>query len=139
MAEQAKTFTIRPFSHQEKSDLSDAFRIYLSGSAMVLLKMKAGDLCALRHQSSESKTAIAWPAPDKLKDFVVQTSRTLQNLYGLKLGDNVVIEKIQKALTTTPQIVLWDITQGAKSLSDDGNPQCEQYLRDKLARAQVSR
>ena len=84
-------FTIRPLSRPGRSDFKDAFRIYFSASALVLLNLKPGDLCQIDSELGVPKTAIAWSAAEKIQETVVQTSKTLQEIYGLKLGDKVDI------------------------------------------------
>lgn len=101
-------FTIRPFSRPARSDLKDALRVHFSPSALVLLKLKPGDLCQICTSNEDdgrrSSTAIAWTAAEKIQETVVQTSKTLQEIYGLRLGDKVDVEpydgsKIPEATT----------------------------------------
>ena len=138
MSDKTGTFTIRPFSNSKAgSELKGAFRVNLSGPALISLKLRAGDLCQLKNENSPPKTAIAWSAPEKIQDFVVQTSRTLQELYGFKLGDKIVIEKLQKPLTVATQVVLWEVTEGLDALSEESRTYWEGFLQEKMGDIEV--
>lgn len=100
-----RSYAIRPFSKPARTDLKDVFRLYLSPATMLLHELHAGDGCLIQIPAGSSVPAVAWPAPEKITDSVVQTSKTLQSLYGLKLGDKVSILRkdfsIIKAQTVT--------------------------------------
>lgn len=85
------TFTVRPSSTDK-----DAFRVSLNVVSMLGLKLKSGDICeftgGLPEPSGRKKLAIAWEASG-IKDYVVQTSKLLQECYGLKLGDKITISR----------------------------------------------
>jgi len=85
------TFTVRP-SNTDK----DAFRINLNAVSMLSMKLKSGDTCEIQGGSvgppGRKKLAIAWEVSG-IKDYVVQTSRVLQECYGLKLGDKITITR----------------------------------------------
>ncbi|KAI9887631.1 MAG: AAA+-type ATPase [Watsoniomyces obsoletus] len=95
---EAKQYTVRPLSRPARADLKDAFRIYVSPASLGILKLKSGDLCTIWSNGSQKGSAIAWPAPEKLQDTVVQTSKQLQNAYQLNLGDKIHIEKDEKPI-----------------------------------------
>ena len=137
MSEKNQQFTVRPFEGPGKSDYKGAFRIYLSGPALMSLKLRAGDLCQVKHEGSSAKTAIAWNAAQKIQDSIVQTSKTLQELYGLKLGDKITIEKVQRPLVVPKQVKLWEVTDGDSGLSDDSRAHWEKYLQKELAEIEV--
>ncbi len=138
MSEKTGTFKVRPFSNSKVgSELKGAFRVNLSGPALVSLKLRAGDLCQLKHDKSPPKTAIAWSASEKIGDSVVQTSRTLQELYGLKLEDRIAIEKLQKPLTVATQVVLWEVTEGLDALSEASRKYWEDFLQEKMGEIEV--
>ncbi|KAE8365658.1 P-loop containing nucleoside triphosphate hydrolase protein [Aspergillus caelatus] len=88
-----RLFTVRPLSKQARNDHKDAFRVYLSSSSLAALKLRAGDTCTLNYSGECAKTAIAWSATENIQTTVVQTSRTLQDCYGVKLGEKVSISK----------------------------------------------
>jgi AAA family ATPase len=130
-------FTVRPFEGPGKSDYKGAFRVYLSSPALVLLKLRAGDLCQLKLDGSSARTAIAWNATQKIQDSIVQTSKTLQELYGLKLGDKITIERSQRPLDMPKQVKLWEVADGSAALSEDSRAHWEKYLQKELAEIEV--
>ncbi|PGG99290.1 hypothetical protein AJ80_09390 [Polytolypa hystricis UAMH7299] len=87
------TFTVRPLSKQPRPDQKDSFRICLSSTSLLYLKLRPGDTCSLETIGGEKKAAIAWSAPERIQDTVVQTSRTLQEIYGFRLGEKISIYK----------------------------------------------
>ena len=95
------TFVVRP-SNSEK----EAFRAKLTAVALLSLKLKSGDLCRITREtdshdvdSGYPKLAIAWEnSGSGMKDNIVQTSKLLQELYGLRLGDKIVIERAPETL-----------------------------------------
>ncbi|KAE8374329.1 P-loop containing nucleoside triphosphate hydrolase protein [Aspergillus bertholletiae] len=94
----ARLFTVRPLSKQARNDHKDAFRVYLSSSSLAALKLRAGDACTLNYAGECMKTAIAWSATENIQTTVVQTSRTLQDCYGVKLGEKVSISRVDGSL-----------------------------------------
>jgi AAA family ATPase len=137
MSDKAMQFTVRPFEGPGKLDYKGAFRVYLSSPALMLLRLRVGDLCQLKLDRSSAKTAIAWNAAQKIQDSIVQTSKTLQELYGLKLGDRVTIEKVQRPLVVPKQVKLWEVTDGNTALSEDSRAHWEKYLQKELAEIEV--
>jgi AAA family ATPase len=95
------TFLVRP-SNSEK----EAFRAKLTAVSLLSLKLKSGDLCTIRKETVDGSTdvvdpkyAIVWEnSSTGMKDNIVQTSKFLQDLHGLKLGDKVIIERAGNAL-----------------------------------------
>jgi AAA family ATPase len=137
VSENDMQFTVRPFEGPGRSDYKGAFRVYLSSPALMSLKLRVGDLCQLKLDGSSVKTAIAWNAVQKIQDSIVQTSKTLQELYGLKLGDKVTIEKVQRPLVAPKQVKLWEVTDGNGTLSEDSRAHWEKYLQKELAEIEV--
>lgn len=91
-----RLFTVRPLSKQPRGDLKDSFRVYLSSSSLASLRLRAGDICTLHPPEGQpSKTAIAWTAAENLQNTVVQTSRTLQECYGIKVGEKISISRVE--------------------------------------------
>lgn len=130
------SFTVRFF--EGRSDLKDAFRVNLSGATLVSLKLRPGELCQLRQGDGPPRMAVAWNAAGGgIKDNIVQTSRTLQELYSLGLGDQVAIEKSHEALAVRPHLVLWDGTKGAPALSKEDKLRWELILHSYLVKAEV--
>lgn len=137
-----RSFTVRPFSKSARSDLKDVFRIYLSPSSLLLHKLRAGDVCQILTPGGMSKPAIAWTAPEKIQDTVVQTSKTLQCLYGLKLGDKVFVSGGDGTITDVQSVQLTEVPREGSapphaSLADDERAYWGWFLEDPLSRAEV--
>ncbi|EYE92587.1 putative AAA family ATPase [Aspergillus ruber CBS 135680] len=105
---EARLFTIRPLSKQPRNDYKDAFRVNLSSSSLAALKLRAGDVCNLKPAEGPPKTAIAWTATENLQNTVVQTSRALQDCYGIKIGEKVSIYKADSDLESIESLSLQD-------------------------------
>ena len=102
-------YKVRPSS---RADPKDVFRIFLSPAQLLLHSFHAGDVCHIvaLHQSSP-RPAVVWPALEKIKDDVVQTSKALQVLYGLKLDSRISIRRGDVAITDANEINLCEIPQ----------------------------
>lgn len=102
-------YKVRPSS---RADPKDVFRIFLSPAQLLLHKLHAGDVCHIvtLHQSS-NRPAVVWPASEKIKDDVVQTSKALQVLYSLKLDSRISIHRSDVAITDADEITLREIPQ----------------------------
>ncbi len=124
MAEAPK-YTVRPFSKPARSDLKDTFRIYLSPATLLLHKLRAGDPCHIYTAERPPRTAIAWTAPEKIQDNVVQTSKVLQTLYGFRLGDKISISRQEASFQDVTNITLVEATQ------DNGQPSPTIEVKDK--------
>ena len=100
-------YKVRPSS---RADPKDAFRIFLSPTQLLLHKFHAGDICDIvtLHQSS-IRPAVVWPATEKIKDDVVQTSKALQILYGLKLDSRICIRRGDVTITFANEVILREI------------------------------
>lgn len=114
MAE-ARIFTVRPLSKQVRSDLRESFRIYLTTASLAYLKLSPGNLCSLHVEgATEKKTAIAWNAVEPIKNTVIQASGTLQELYGIKLGDKLTITKVESAPSEADTVFVEECTSPEK-------------------------
>lgn len=88
----------------------DVFRIFLSPSQLLLHKLHAGDVCHLvTLDQSSTRPAVVWPATEKIRDDVVQTSRALQFLYGFKLDSRISIRRGEEAIMDAGEITLCEI------------------------------
>lgn len=137
-----RTFTVRPFSRSARTDLRDAFRIHLSPASLLLHKLRAGDACQIQTLGGSSRPAIAWTAPEKIQDTVVQTSKTLQSLYELKLGDKVLISGGDGTIADVQSVQLTEVPRESSviphaSLSDDERVHWAWVLEYPLSRAEV--
>lgn len=113
MAE-VRSFTARPLSKQARSDYKDAFRVYLSSSSLAALRLRADDLCTLTSAEGSPKTAIAWTAVENIQNTVVQTSRHLQDCYGIKIGEKIGITRTEGSLDEIDSVVLVDTSDPEK-------------------------
>ena len=114
-----RLYTVRPFSKPARTDLKDVFRVYLSPSTLLLHKLRSGDLCLLQIPGEQddienvSIPAIAWNAPERIQDNIVQTSKVLQELHGLRLGDKVSIRPLFEPIVDIYTITLSEIPLAA--------------------------
>ncbi|KIY00744.1 uncharacterized protein Z520_03409 [Fonsecaea multimorphosa CBS 102226] len=108
----SSTFIVRPAGADK-----DPFRIGLTAVSMLSLKLKSGDICELRgitndkdkdnNANKRKKLAVAWQGLGPgMKDSIVQTSRLLQEAYGLKLGDKVAISRWSHPMQNSPSVTL---------------------------------
>ncbi|KAI4170789.1 MAG: hypothetical protein LQ343_004678 [Gyalolechia ehrenbergii] len=102
---EARKYTVRPYK-PARTDGKDSFRIYLSPTALLYHGLRAGDICQLSSAVQTSLPAIAWPASEKIQDSIIQTTKILQNLYGLKLGDQIFLSRTSGSLMDAHDIVV---------------------------------
>ena len=105
-----RVYTIRPLSKPQRADLKDAFRVYFSPGTLVLNKLQSGDTCYLETELTLIPIQV-WSAHEKIQDNIVQTSKSLQDLHGLKLGDKVSIRRDEAPLTEVQIITLSEIQE----------------------------
>ena len=134
-------FTVRPTSKQPRPDQRDSFRIYLSAGSLLQCKLRVGDPCQVQVANGvvPAKTAIAWSATERIQDSVVQTSKLLQELYGLKLGDKVYISKATEPVAEVAVATLEECAQsaGAGDIIEDDRRYWEWGLEYPLCRAEI--
>ena len=141
MSEQTR-FTVRPFSRPARSDLKDSLRVNLSAAALLALKLHAGDQCILQQDGKPDRPAVAWQAVEKIQDTVVQISKTLQDLYGLKLGDKISIAVGGSVVQDAQRIEVREVLQNENEssiddqLSDGDRPHWEWLLQDPISKAE---
>ena len=104
-----KAYVVRPFSKPARTDLKDVFRIHLSPTTMLMRGLHAGDACQVERPNHFIGPAIAWPAPEKIIDSVVQISKALQALYGLKLGDKISILRNDVPIEDANSVILSEL------------------------------
>lgn len=102
---EVRKYTVRPYK-PARTDGKDSFRIYLSPTALHHHSLHAGDMCRLSSDVRTSLPAIAWPASEKIQDNIIQTTKVLQNLYSLKLGDQILLSPTSESLIDAHDIVL---------------------------------
>ncbi|KAK2760377.1 AAA+-type ATPase [Arachnomyces sp. PD_36] len=142
MGDGQRQWTVRPLSKQQRPDYKDSFRIHLAPSILLLLKLRAGDLCRLELVQGKPKTAIAWTAPEKIQETVVQTSKVLQDCYGFKLGDKISITKEDEPLGEAVSVRLEECTDTTKNssqgqLEENDREHWEWGLEHPLSRCEV--
>ncbi|KAI9373997.1 P-loop containing nucleoside triphosphate hydrolase protein [Aspergillus egyptiacus] len=103
-----RDFTVRPLPKQVRNDNRDAFRVYLSSTSLASLKLRAGDICRLLLPGGSSKQAIAWSSAESIGKSAVQLSRTIQDCYGIKLGDQISITRVDDVLEEAGSVTLVD-------------------------------
>ena len=114
---ESQTFVVRPSSKPSRADFKGLFRIYISPSAILRHKFKAGSSCHLNIARSILGTAVVWPAQEKIQDSVVQISKPLQTLCGLKLGDKISLLHENAQFQEAKSIVLSECVQVGEELS----------------------
>ncbi|KAI9676653.1 MAG: AAA+-type ATPase [Trizodia sp. TS-e1964] len=141
-------YTVRPLSKPPRNDLKDSFKVFVSSNALYAhLKMKPGDVCTVRISSAvgtkpRRHSAIIWNAIERIQDSIIQTSIVLQELYGLKLGDKVIIEPKDSPLLDAQQIKLRDVSEAidlgiADSALESENNHWAWFMRGVLERAEI--
>lgn len=105
-------YKVRPSS---RTDPKDVFRVFLSPAQLLLHKLRAGDVCNIETPHGLVRPALVWPSTEKIKDDVVQTSKPLQILYGLKLDNRVSITRSDLIVLEARDIIL----------SEDGQDESE--------------
>jgi AAA family ATPase len=132
-------FTVRPFSRPARTDLKDALRVNISASALLSLKLRAGDLCLLERDGLPDQPAIAWQAVEKIQDTVVQISKQIQELYELKLGDKISILNTERPIDDAETVVLHEVrpddASTGEELSPEDLPHWAWIIQDPLSRA----
>lgn len=101
-------YRVRPSS---RADPKDVFRVFLSPAQLVLHKLRAGEACHIETFQGSIRPAIVWPASEKIKDDVVQTSKALQVLYGLKLDSRIAVRRGDIAIKDADEITLRELSQ----------------------------
>ncbi|KAL8720402.1 MAG: hypothetical protein Q9225_002722 [Loekoesia sp. 1 TL-2023] len=102
---EARKYTVRPYK-STRADGRDSFRVYLSATALHYHDLRAGDMCQLSIAPESSFPAIAWPASERIQDTILQTTKALQSLYGLKLGDQIFLSRSSGSLLDAHDIVI---------------------------------
>ncbi|KAL6718321.1 AAA+-type ATPase [Lecanora helva] len=107
-------YRVRP---SPAKDARDSFKIHLSPSTLLLLGMNPGDLCNVKTTEDLHGPAIAWCASEKIKDDVVQVSKTLQQLYGLKLDTRISVSSCNNSVAKATDIALSEVAYNDTNVS----------------------
>lgn len=105
-----RSYVVRPLSKAPRADMKDLFWVYLSSTSLVVHGLKPGDACQFETAQGVLCSAIVWD--NKIQDAVVQTSRTFQGLYNLKLGDKITLRSSSVSIADALDIVLRETSQG---------------------------
>ena len=133
-------YKVRPSS---RVDLKDVFRIFLSPAQLLLQNLHSGDLCNIvTLDQSSTRPAIVWPATERIKDDVVQTSKALQTLYGLKLDSRISIRRGDEVITDADEFILREIPQNESGsvlsdLDEDNRSHWAWRLKHYLFKAEI--
>jgi AAA family ATPase len=109
---------------------------------LAALRLRADDLCCLTSAEGAPKTAIAWTAVENIQSTVVQTSRALQDCYGIKIGEKIGISRIDGALDDIESVFLIDCSDSEKiarfgSIASEERCHWEWALEFQLLRCEV--
>jgi len=125
---------IRNIKGQERQDLKDLSRVFMSNEALVQLGLEAGQPCYLwkiDEAHSKRRGVIVWPKSE-LRGTAVQMFKTLQDVCGFKLEDRIGATSAG-SLDTADCVVLRDVTP-IDGLSEEDLPHWEWYLKGKLSK-----
>ncbi len=100
-----RSYIVRPPPKAPRTDLKDAFWIYLSPGNLLLHGLRPGEICQIRDLQGTSGLAIARDNA-KIQDSVVQVSPTIQAIHGFKLGDHISIQAFKDSITTVGSVTL---------------------------------
>ena len=99
--------TIRPAPIAAPTTLDSVFKVYLSVEYLLRHNLQAGYVCLLRRDAVVLGSVVIEKSPDSnIKSSVVQTSKSLQSLYQLKLSDKVSLHRRQGELPHAMQITV---------------------------------
>ncbi|MCJ1226272.1 AAA+-type ATPase [Toensbergia leucococca] len=112
-----RLYSVRPLSKPARTDLKDAFRIYISPVTLLEHDLQAGHTCLVHLPEGSPLPAIAWPASEKIQDSVVQMSKFLQSLYGFRLGDKISITRCNASIANIQTVELSEILPLESKLS----------------------
>ncbi len=108
-------YKVRPWPSRTYS--KDIFRIFLSPSNLVLHRFSAGDVCNIETPVGLMKPAVVWPAAEKIKEDIVQTSKALQKLYGLELGCKVLLSQTKHPIQDANDVGLCEVFEDGSDVS----------------------
>ena len=125
------TFLVRPSPEKE------TFRVKLTAASLLGLKLKPGDLCSLivtdrnitgGDEGLQNLAIAAEASGNGMKNTIVQTSKSLQDVYELKLGDKVNISRVNEMLPDAATVQLVPRDSGA-IIQENTRAFWEEYAR----------
>ena len=132
-----RNYIVRPSPKPARTDFRDVFWIYLSPANLLLHGLRPGDNCRLQTPRGAPTYAIVFENA-KIQDSVVQTSKTLQAIYGLKLGDNISLSPSRESIPVVTQVALEEVVKDeAKGpISESDRVHWAWIVEDALKRAE---
>ncbi|KAI4201478.1 MAG: hypothetical protein LQ346_002164 [Caloplaca aetnensis] len=114
-----RKYIVRP-SKAAKCDYKESLKVHLSATALHYHGLKPGDLCQLSTTAQLECLVTAWLTSDRINDTIIQTSKTLQTLCDLRLGDQVTLSR-WSSVTEKAHFALvseYGHSEGVPSLAD---------------------
>ena len=85
--------------------MRDLFSVYLSPANLLKHGLTQGSPCQFETSQGVSCTAIVFDNP-KIQDSVIQTSKTFQGLYNIKLGDKISLTSSDHPIANAKDVVI---------------------------------
>jgi len=132
-----RSYIVRPPPKAPRTDLKDAFWIYLSPGNLLLHGLRPGETCQIQDLQGISRLAIARDNA-KIQDSVVQVSPTIQSIYGFKLGDHISVQAFKNSIPTVEYVTLEEsINPNVKeTIAVTDRPHWAWIVEDALRRAE---
>ena len=102
---ETRSYTVRPSPKIPRADLKDTFWVYLSPANLLLHGLRPGEACQVVAPNGVSGPVIAFDNA-KIQDTIVQISKAVQSLYGLKLGDKISLSYSPGAVAVAQHVTL---------------------------------
>ena len=101
-------YRVRPSPEKGRQDI---LKILLPSTTFLILGINPGQICYIGSLQKTIGPAIAWNSTEKIKDDVVQVSKALQELYGLRLDSKVSISPSDQKVVDAHNVSLCEIPQ----------------------------
>ena len=133
----SRGYIVRPPPKAPRTDLKDVFWIYLSPANLLLHGLRPKDACCIQTPQSVQRYAIVFDNAN-IQDSVVQTSKALQTLYGLKIGDNILVSKYGNPIPVVESVNLEEVLEEKQRepVSQDDCAHWAWVVKHALARAE---
>ena len=134
---ESRNYVVRPHpNNSARPEMNDLFWVYLSPSNLLLHSLKPGDACQFETAQGSSCSAIVFDGSN-IKDSVIQTSKTFQGLYSIKLGDKITLRSTQNPIVEAHSILLRETShdEGRDWLTEDERDHWAWVMKLALSRA----
>lgn len=134
---ESRNYVVRPHpNNSARPEMNDLFWVYLSPSNLSLHSLRPGDACQFETAQGTSCSAIVFDGPN-IKDSVIQTSKTFQGLYSIKLGDKITLRSTQNPIVEVHSILLRETShdEGREWLTEDERHHWAWIMKLALSRA----